>query len=63
MLKKNILASNVVYVSISHNRKMFKKYFTNLDKIFHRISKHKNSKKKFKLLEGEICHSTFKRLN
>ena len=38
MLKKNILASNGVYLSTSHNKDIFKKYEKVLDKIFYDIS-------------------------
>ena len=60
MLKKNYLASNVVYVSISHTKKIINKYLNDLDKVFFKISKLKNPKKEIKL---EEAHQDFKRLN
>ena len=42
MLKKNILASNVIYLSVAHNKNLLEKYFFHLDKIL------LNFKKKFK---------------
>ena len=42
MLKKRILASNNIYCSIAHNEKMFRNYFTFLDKIFNKIYKFEN---------------------
>ena len=42
MIKKNILASNVVYASISHRNKILEKYFNVLNDIFYKISKCEN---------------------
>ena len=39
MLKKNILAKNVIYLSISHSDEQIKKYLNNLKKIFYKIKK------------------------
>ncbi len=39
MLKKGFLATNVIYVSIAHNKKILKKYFKELDIIFEKIKK------------------------
>jgi glutamate-1-semialdehyde 2,1-aminomutase len=64
MLKKNILASNVIFVSTSHNKKILKKYFEILDKIFKKINsfeKNKIDKKKF--LKFKTCQTFFTRLN
>ena len=44
MLSKNILASNQVYLTIHHNKKIIDKYIKYLDQIFGRISKIKNKK-------------------
>ena len=38
MLKEGILASNIIYVSISHTDEILKYYFRKLDKIFHKLS-------------------------
>ena len=39
MLKKKILASNLIFCSISHKDKVLKKYFSTLEGIFSKISK------------------------
>jgi len=39
MLKKKILASNLIFCSISHKDKVLKKYFNTLEGIFSKISK------------------------
>ena len=39
MLKKKILASNLIFCSISHKDKVLKKYFDILESIFSKISK------------------------
>ena len=38
MLKKNILATNAVYISTKHDKSIFDKYAINLDKNFFKIS-------------------------
>ena len=38
MLKEGILASNIIYVSISHTDEILKYYFRKLEKIFHKLS-------------------------
>ena len=60
MLKKNYLASNVIYVSIAHTKKIIDLYLKDLDKVFQKISKIKNPKKEIKI---EQAHQDFKRLN
>ena len=60
MLKKNYLASNVVYVSMSHTKKIINMYLNDLEKVFFKISKLKNPKKEIKI---EEAHQDFKRLN
>ena len=45
MLKKNILASNMIYCSLSHKENILKKYFNILEDIFHKISKVENEEK------------------
>ena len=52
MLKRNILASNAIYTSISHNKKILEKYFNILDEIFRKIYKCENeSENIYNLLE------------
>ncbi len=60
MLKNKILASNVVYTSITHDKNILDKYFYNLDKIFKEISFCENQKKNINnLLETEECITGF----
>ena len=44
MLEKNILASNVIYLSIAHSKKLLENYFYQLDKLLPKL------KKKFKII-------------
>ena len=54
MIKRNILASNVIYTSISHNKKILDKYFNILNDIFKKIKKCENdSENIYNLLEVE----------
>ena len=60
MLKKNILATTMIYVSIAHKKKIIDSYMKELDAIFFKISKMKNIKSEIKIDEA---HSEIKRLN
>ena len=60
MLKKNILASNIVYVSLAHNKSILKYYFSCLEKVFKDIATKKITKNS---LKSKIAFNTFKRLN
>ena len=61
-LIKKFLASNTIYVSISHNKKILKKYYKSLEDVFYKISK--NSLKKIKSdIKGDIAHTEINRLN
>ena len=42
MIKRNILASNVIYTCISHNKKVLDKYFSILNEVFKKINKCEN---------------------
>ena len=63
MLKKNFLANNLVYVSTQHDASIIDLYFENLEPIFSKISDCENGQNIDDLLEGEVCHSGFERLN
>jgi glutamate-1-semialdehyde 2,1-aminomutase len=64
MLKKNILASNAVFVCTKHNKKILDTYFNRLDEIFNKIQKFENKSLNIDAeLNGEICQTGFKRLN
>ena len=52
MLKRGILASNVVYTSITHDKSILQKYFSALNKIFKYIAMCENQNENiFNLLE------------
>ena len=63
MLKKGFLATNVIYVSIAHNKKILKKYFKELDIIFEKIKKFENGENVYNYLENKVATETFGRLN
>ena len=65
MLKRNILASNVVFTSIVHqNRKILNNYLDNFYDVMKIISKIDNKKIKIeRYLKTPVCHSLFSRLN
>ncbi len=64
MLKKNILASNTIYISTQHNSKNLKKYFKNLDNIFKKIYLFEKNRLDINLfLNTKISQMNFKRLN
>ena len=58
MLKKKILASNLIFCSTSHKENVLKKYFNVLETIFSKISKVENGQKNITdYLETEIAMS------
>ena len=59
MLKKKILASNVIYINIFHDKENVKKYARVLDKVFKNISKN-NIKK---ILKSKVCFKPINRIN
>ena len=64
MLEKNFLASNGVYMSIAHDRKILKKYEKILDKIFYNISLCERGKLSIhEILKYPISFLPFERLN
>ncbi len=62
MLKYGYLASNSVYVSTEHTQNILDEYFEKIDKIFELI-KSMDDEDINNLLESEICHSGFRRVN
>ena len=62
MLKAGILASNMVYVSISHTNKVLNIYFKELEKIFYNLSTFSSNDLKKKLIKVKILKH-FKRIN
>ena len=63
MLRKKILASNIIYLSYSHKRKHLDKYLKNFQIILKKISKFKNKKDFKKNLLGKVRQSHLKRMN
>ena len=63
MLKKGFLASNAIYASVSHNNKILKKYFKELDIIFGKIKKFENGENIFNHLKTQPATENFGRLN
>ena len=62
MLKMNYLASNLVFVTTKHTKKIILQYIYSLDKIFNKLSKINTVTEIKSLLKGPVCHATFKRL-
>ena len=64
MLKRNYLASNIVFVSVLHTKVHIDNYLKVLDSVFKKISmqvKTKSNPKK--LIDDKISRASFKRLN
>ena len=63
MLKKGFLASNTIYLSISHSKQLIKKYLHQLDKVFYLIKKCENGLDVNKLLKFKTPKKKFERMN
>jgi len=63
MLKSGFLATNSVYICTEHSQEVIDQYFEKLDPIFTLIAECETGKFVDDLLEGPVCHSSFKRLN
>jgi len=63
MLKKGFLAANSVYACTEHKQELVDRYFAELDPIFVIIKECEEGLDVNSLLEGPLCHSSFKRLN
>ena len=63
MLNNNMLASNVLYPSISHTDKLLNKYFIKLNEIFKIIKKCEDGSDIRKYLRSKVSLKDFKRLN
>ena len=55
MLKKGILASNLIYVCTKHDNRMLEKYFDNLNEIFKSIRNYDYGNDIDVLLNGPVC--------
>lgn len=63
MLKSGFLATTTIYVSIAHNKKILKKYFNCLDKLFLIIAKCENGDDIYRYLKTKESETDFARLN
>ncbi len=63
MLKKKYLVSNVIFMSILHNRSAIHRYIDYLNKAFKIIKKCEEGESIKKYLKNETCYSPFDRLN
>ena len=63
MLKQGFLASNSVYVCTEHTDVIVDEYFEKLEPIFSKIKECELDRNIDDLLDGQVCHSGFKRLN
>ena len=64
MLKKKMLCSNALFLSVKHDEKTLNEYLDNLNEIFHKISKfEKGNLNVDNFIDGPICQSGFQRLN
>ena len=64
LLKKRILGANTTYLSIFHNDKIIQEYTSCLDKIFYYIKRFENNDLNInEILNNDVCHTGFKRLN
>ena len=59
MLRNNILATNMIYITIFHNKHNITKYTKVLEKVFSDISK----KKINKILKSNLCYKPINRVN
>ena len=64
MLKRKILASNAIFMSVKHSDQVISKYFEVLEEIFFKISQFEKGKFLIdEYLENPVCQVGFKRLN
>ena len=63
MLKCGYLATTSCYASVAHTTNIIDDYLSELDKVFAIIAECEQGRPVEDMLEGPICHDTFKRLN
>ena len=61
MLRKNFLATNLIYISYFHNKETIKKYLLSVDETFDKISK--SLKNNSYILKSKIRSYNYKRIN
>ena len=62
MLKKGFLASNVIYLSFAHTKRIIDKYKLSVESLVDKFNKIKSKMSYSELLDGPPSHSGFKRL-
>ncbi len=62
MLKVGYIANNIFYASTAHSEKIIDLYLEELEKLIKKLSK-LSLKEIRDIIEGEICHTGFQRLN
>ena len=63
MLKRGYLASTLIFVSYAHTKKSFNAYLNDLKEVLEIIASAIKSNNLKNLLDDEVCHSGFARLN
>tara|TARA_B100001057_G_scaffold147440_1_gene147357 strand:- start:5635 stop:7671 length:2037 start_codon:yes stop_codon:yes gene_type:complete len=63
LLKKNILAANLVYVSVAHKKDDIDRYFFEFEKVIKTIKSFEDGLDPDKFIENKIANRSFKRLN
>ena len=63
MLAKGYLAGTSVYVCTEHTLEVVANYFEALDPVFALVKECEDGRDVISLLEGPVCHGSFKRLN
>ena len=63
MLSKGYLAANSTYLSISHTPELIANYLEALDPVFALVKECEDGRNVSELLQGDVCHSGFARLN
>ncbi len=63
MLKKGFLATTLCYSCTEHSDFELGLYENNIDAIFSKIAKFEDGEDINSMLDGQVCHSGFKRLN
>ena len=62
MLKKNIIFSDTVYISVAHNKKIVNEYLKEVDEVFAIIKNAIESNSENELLNSRIRSDSFNRI-
>ena len=63
MLKYGFLASDSFYASFAHKEDHVRHYLRYVNKVFSEVKQATENDTLMTLIEGELCHTGFKRLN